>query len=167
MAFRASYGDYRGAWGCASPSPSLDPHTIESMRAVIAFTPQRPFRPLTADDVADVPGQQPLQFTQRQVEHAAAAQHDLKAPGTLPQDNRIIKMLVRRGGARPITAWMNSVAAGVAHPIAADLLAGAVRAALLAKLHAVTGEVKGRRPLGICEKWTCLALRPHQCRPRP
>jgi hypothetical protein len=34
--------------------------------------------------------------------------------------------------------------------------AGAIRAALLVKLHAVTGERKGYRPLGMCEKWTCL-----------
>ena len=42
------------------------------------------------------------------------------------------------------------------HPLLRDLLAGAIRAALLVKLHAVTGERKGYRPLGMCEKWTCL-----------
>jgi hypothetical protein len=156
MAFNASHGNYRGAWGCVSPSPALDPSEDDSKRAVIAFNTQRPHRPLTAADVADEPGYDAIQCTQRQVEHEAAALHDLKAPGTLPQDNRLLKMLIRHGAAKPITTWINSVLRGVAHAIAAALLAGAIRAALLAKLHAVTGEVKGRRPLGICEKWACL-----------
>jgi hypothetical protein len=48
MAFRASYGDWRGAWGCASPSPAVDPREDDAKRAVINFTTQTPFRPLTA-----------------------------------------------------------------------------------------------------------------------
>jgi hypothetical protein len=54
-------------------------------------------------DVADEPGTAPIQFTERQVTRAAEGLHDLKAPGTLPEDNRLIKMLVRHGGAAAIT----------------------------------------------------------------
>jgi hypothetical protein len=74
----------------------------------------------------------------------------------LPEDNRIIKAIVHHGGLHHVTKWLNAIAADAVHPIAREMLAGACRAALIAKLDAATGNVKGRRPLGIVEKWRGL-----------
>ena len=64
-------------------------------------------------------------------------------------------MIIKHGGI-DVTTWINSICRDEAHPIVRNLLAGAVRAALLAKINPLTGAVKGRRPLGMTEKWRCL-----------
>ena len=156
MAYLAAYGEWGATWRCSSPSPALDPRLADSKRALIGFNSQRPHRELTAEHVADEPGTAPISFTNQQVERASSGLHDIRAAGTLPEDNRIIKAIMRQGGLHPVTAWMNQIACDKAHPILRDLLGGALRAALTAKVCQITGRVKGRRPLGVVEKWRCL-----------
>ena len=160
MTFYAAHGEYGRAWSAASPSPALDPRDSDAQRALIGFNAQVPHRALTPADVADEPGVAPITFKAAQVKKAAARLHDLKAPGTLPQDNRHIKALMRHGALPYVTKWINAVVSDRAHPIVRDLLAGAVRAALTAKVDTVSGDVVGHRPLGITEKWRCLGVGP-------
>jgi hypothetical protein len=111
---------------------------------------------ITPADTADEPGHAPIQFKPSAVARAARGLSDIKAAGTLPEDNRIIKMIIEHGGLHYVTAWVNAACRDELHPLFGELLAGAVRAGLLQKLDTVTGEFKGFRPLGIIEKWACL-----------
>ena len=156
QAFLGSYGEWGQAWRAAQQSPSLDPKKHDSKRALIGLNPQRAHKPLTGAHVANKPGVAAIQFTPAQVDKAARNLRDIKAAGTLPEDNRLIKCLVKHGGCSAVTTWINATCRDEGHPIARDLLAGAVRAALNAKCDPVTGEVKGHRPLGMVEKWRCL-----------
>ena len=162
MAFTAGYGEWPKTWSCASPSPALDPRDPNTLRALIAFNNQRPLRTLTPEHMADEPNVTPVSFTAAQVKKVGMGLRDISAAGTLPQDNRLIKMALRHGGLEPITGWFNSsVCRDRAHPLARDIIAGGRRAALIAKVQPVTKEVLGSRPLGITEKvhaffWSCI-----------
>ena len=154
--FLAHKHEYRSAWRCHQPSPSANPQLDVSKRALINLNPQDAPRVLTDADVADEPGVEPIQFSYKVVDAAARKLRDIKAPGTLPEDNRIIKMIICHGGLHAVTGWLCAVARDQVHPIAKEMLAGACRAGLNQKLHAVTGECVGWRPLGMCEKWSGL-----------
>lgn len=105
-----------------TPSPALDPRLPDSKRALIGFNPQTPHRELTPEHVADEPGHAPIQFTAKLVQKAAAQLRDLRAPGTLPQDNRIIKAIIRQPrGLKAVTEWANAVAADQGGATARDL----------------------------------------------
>ena len=162
MAFKAGYGEWAKTWSCASPSPALDPRDPDTLRALIAFNNQVPLRQLTPEIMQDEPGVEIISFTTAQVKKVGMGLGDLRAAGTLPQDNRLIKMVLRHGGLEPITGWFNSsICRDRAHPLARDLIAGGRRAALIAKVDPVSKEVIGSRPLGITEKihaffWGCI-----------
>eukprot|EP00966_Prymnesium_polylepis_P208604 4832975-Prymnesium_polylepis.1 len=112
-------------------------HTDDNKRARINLNPQFTDQPLLPADVVDEPGVAPLQVTQRLVGNVIAKTPDIRAPGTLPQEHRIIKALVRHGALPHITKWTNAVLSGRVHPRARDLLAGHLRAGLLQKRDAV------------------------------
>ena len=157
QAFLARNGEWKASWRTSTASPALNPRRRSSQRALIDFNPQTAHRPLTAEHVRDEPGVKPIQFTYKQVEKAGRNLHDIRAPGSLPEDNRIIKAVLRHGGLHAVTdGIINASARDQGHPLARDILAGAVRAGLMAKLDPVTCAVKGRRPLGMTEKWRCL-----------
>jgi hypothetical protein len=155
-AYLAAHHEFSRAYRCHTPSASVDPRSREAKRTIIHHHPQVPHRPLTPAITADAPGVAPLSFTTHHVTRAAKSLSDLKAPGTLPEDNRIIKAIVAHGGAHAVASWTSSVAADRAHPIARDLLAGAARSALVGKFDPLDGTQCGTRPLGVVEKWACL-----------
>ena len=149
MAFKVVHGELGEAWRCASPSPAMDPREQATQRHCVGFNKQVPHKVLTAEHVADHDKVPAIQFTVKQVVDAGRGIHDLRAPGTLPEDNRLLKMILKQGGAPHVTMWINAVARDKVHPIIRNILAGGVRAALIAKIDDVTNQVKGARPLGI------------------
>ena len=150
----------RMGWRCHQESPSADPRDPTSKRALIGFNSQEPIAELTDADTADEPGVAPLQFSTKRVWAASRQLRDIKAAGTLPEDNRIIKDICEYGGLHP-------VARDEVHPDIKDMLAGACRACLNQKLHPVSGAFKGWRPLGMCEKSAGLRQRRGEGRHQP
>ena len=110
------------------------PHTHTHKRALIGFNPQTAHRPLTAEHVANEPNVPPIQFTYKQVDKAVRNLHNIRAPGSLPEDNRIIKAIVRHGGLHAVTdGVVNACVCDQGHPLAHDILAGTVCAGRMAK----------------------------------
>jgi len=155
--YLASKGELGMAWRCFQPSPAEDPRLDESKCALIGLNPQGDGRPpLTEADVADEPGHAPLQVSPQLVAKAAAGLHDIRAAGSLPEDNRILKAVAIHGGLTALTAMVNACCRDVGSDRSRDMLAGAVRAGLLQKTDPITGKCVGRRPLGMTEKLRCL-----------
>jgi hypothetical protein len=138
------------------PSPAADPSDPDAQRALVGLNHQRQPRPLTADDVRDEPGVKPIQFTLRELLAAERSMPDIRANGTLPLDNRVLRMTLRHGSAPHILAWINAICRDECPDIARDMLAGARRSALMRKLDAITYEAVGWRPLGMGERWAAL-----------
>ena len=111
---------------------------------------------LTADDVADEPGTPPLQVTSTTVAKVLRSLPDIRAPGTLPEDNRVLKAIEQHGGVHGLTGMVNACLRDVGHERTRDMLAGHVRSALLQKRDPVEGCFLGWRPLGMTEKLRCL-----------
>ena len=149
--YLAHKGEWGSAWRTHQASPSAKP-TDDARRALIGFNNQTPRRTLTPAHVANEPGKALIQFKPTLVDRAVRRLRDIKAAGTLPEDNRIIKMIVAHGGLHHVTKWINAACRDELHPSFAELIAGAVRAGLLQKIDTVTAVFKGFRPLGIIEK---------------
>ena len=157
IALKAAHGEWNSAWTTASPSPALDPRKPSSRQKLADLNRQKANKPLTAEHFSLPPGgQKPISFSANDVKKAGRGLSDLKAAGSMPEDNRIIKCILECGGLKAVTCWMNEIACDRAHPLARDILAGSIRAALIAKVDDCTGMIKGARPLGITEKWRCL-----------
>ena len=90
---------------------------------------------------------------------------DLRAPGTMPEDNRILKAIYAHGGADGLFKGVHALCQGRVHPTVRSLLT-ALRAALLEKRDMVTNKFLGYRPLGMTEKIRCIAFicMNHQCK---
>ena len=160
-AFLAHHGEWGKAWRCCQPSPAADPHLPSSKKALIGLTPQHVRDPLTAADVADEPGVAPVRIPKKVVDSCARRLPDIRATGTLPEDNRIIKAVAKHGGLSALHKLVNTVCSDRADARARDILAENVRAGLLQKLDPVTGEFLGWRPLGIVGQlrnfvWSCV-----------
>ena len=158
MTFLACHGEWSRAWKCCSPSPAIDPRLTSSKVALIDFNAQQPYRKLTDADVADEPGATPIHFSTAVVLKAAKATKDIRASGDLPEDNRVMKCLIRHGGLGPITKWINETARDRAHPTVRDMLAGACRSCLIAKCHPLSGKIVGKRPIGIAGQFRNLTF---------
>ena len=151
--YAASKGEYGVAWRANQPSPAGDPRNPAVLRALFGFNNQTVRDPLLPCDVADEPNVTAIQYKPKLVDKVINSLHDLRASSTLPEDNRITKLVANNGGLPHITKWINAVSTDRSHPIARDILAGAVHSGMLQKLDPVTGEFKGWRPLGIRSKW--------------
>jgi hypothetical protein len=153
----ASKGELGQAWRCFQPSPAENPQLDSAKCALINLNPQCDGRPpLTDADVADEPGHAPLQLKQALVAKVVAGLPDLRAPGTLPEDNRIIKLVGAHGGLAALTTLVNACCRDAGSARSREILAGAVRAGLLQKIDPISGECVGHRPLGLVEKGRCL-----------
>ena len=153
----ASKGELGQAWRCFQPSPAENPQLDSAKCALINLNPQCDGRPpLTDADVADEPGHAPLQLKQALVAKVVAGLPDLRAPGTLPEDNRIIKLVGAHGGLAALTTLVNACCRDAGSARSREILAGAVRAGLLQKIDPVSGQCVGHRPLGLVEKGRCL-----------
>jgi len=97
------------AWRCLQPSPAAKPGDPRAVKALVGLYRQVAAHPLQPEDVANEPGYAPVQVTAKLVRDAALHLHDIKAPGTLPQDNRLIKAVIRTGGLNSVTGWINAV----------------------------------------------------------
>ena len=159
--YLARCGELKMAWRAFQPSPSVDPRTDAAKCTLINLNPQDDGRPLTDAHVADEPGQAPLQVKQSLVAKVASNLPKIRAPGSLPEDNRIITLVASHGGLIGLTAMVNACCRDEGSARSRDILAGAVRAGLLQKIDPLTGQNVGYRPLGLVEKnrcfiWACV-----------
>ena len=154
--FLAKSGELRQAWRSFQPSPAMDPRLDSSKCTLINLNPQDDGRPLTDAHVANEPRHAPLQVKQSLVAKVASSLPKIRAPGSLPEDNRIITLVASHGGLVGLTAMVNACCRDVSSARSRDILAGAVRAGLLQKIDPLNGQNVGYRPLGLVEKHRCF-----------
>ena len=99
-----------------------------------------------AADVADEPGVAPIQFTLKDLEAAIPAIHDIRAPGTLPIDNRTLKVVLRNGGAPHVLKWLNAICRDECDALPRNLIAGCCRSASPTTLTTRRWATKARPP---------------------
>jgi len=98
-AYLAYKGEWSKAWSQFTPSTPADPRSSEVQQALINLCPHQHANPLGDADTADEPGTAPLEIQRKAFNTVMEGLTDLRAPGTMPEDNRILKAIYAHGGA--------------------------------------------------------------------
>ena len=152
--YYALHGEWGRAWQTYEPSPVADLHDERTLAAAVDLHPQAPAPSIGRLDPGDTA---PVEISAAVFADVVFHLPALRAPGTMPSSNWVISAVARHGGASSMRTWGNAILADDAHSSVKELMID-MRLGMLEKRCALTGDLKGHRPLGMGEKDRCWLL---------